>query len=72
MKINETKMKQAQEEALKILQETEDKSQAIIEAMEKINEVQYADIIAEITEQASRTESDEAYTKAMGLRILSK
>ena len=35
MKINETKMKQAQEEALKILQETEDKPQAIVDAMEK-------------------------------------
>ena len=41
MKINETKMKQAQEEALKILQETENKPEAILEAMEKINEVQY-------------------------------
>lgn len=72
MKINETKMKQAQEEALKILQETEDKSQAIVNAMEKINEVQYADIIAEITEQVSKAESDKAYAKAMGLRVLSK
>ncbi len=72
MKINQTKMKQAQEEALKILQETEDKSQAIIEAMEKINEVQYAEIIAEIQEQALKTESDESYAKAMGLRVLSK
>lgn len=72
MKINETKMKQAQEEALKILQETEDKSQAIVDAVEKINEVQYADIIAEIQEQVSKNESDEAYAKAMGLRVLSK
>lgn len=72
MKINQTKMKQAQEEALKILQETEDKSQAIVDAIEKINEVQYADIIAEITEQVSKAESDEAYAKAMGLRVLSK
>ena len=72
MKINETKMKQAQEEALKILQETEDKPQAIVDAMEKINEVQYADIIAEITEQVSKAESDEAYAKTMGLRVLSK
>ena len=72
MKINQTKMKQAQEEALKILQETEDKSQAIVDAVEKINEVQYADIIAEITEQVSKAESDEVYAKAMGLRVLSK
>ena len=72
MKINETKMKQAQEEALKILQESEDKSQAIIEAMEKINEVQYADLIAEIEEQSVKAESDTAYAKSLGLRTLSK
>lgn len=72
MKINETKMKQAQEEALKILQESEDKPQAIVEAMEKINEVQYEEIIQEIVEQSNKAESDKEYAKALGLRTLSK
>ncbi len=72
MKINETKMKQAQEEALKILQESEDKSQAIVEAMEKINEVQYEELISEIVEQSNKAESDTAYAKSLGLRTLSK
>lgn len=72
MKINETKMKQAQEEALKILQETEDKSQAVVEAMDKIMSAQYEEIINEITEQAARAESDKAYEKSLGLRTLSK
>lgn len=72
MKINETKMKKAQEEALKILQETEDKSQAIVDAMEKINEVQYDEIISEITEQSQKAESDADYASKMGLRVLSK
>lgn len=72
MKINETKMKQAQEEALKILQESEDKSQAIVDAVEKIASVQYEDLITEIQEQATKAESDTAYAKSLGLRTLSK
>lgn len=72
MKVNETKMKQAQEEALKILQETEDKSQAVVEAMDKIVTAQYEDLINEIQEQAVRAESDSAYAKSLGLRVLSK
>lgn len=72
MKINETKMKQAREDALKILQETEDKSQAVIEAMDKIVSVQYEDLISEIQEQANKAESDANYAKTLGLRKLSK
>lgn len=72
MKINVTKMKQAQEEALKILQDSEDKSQAIVEAMEKISSVQYEDLINEIQEQAVKAQSDTAYAKSLGLRTLSK
>ena len=41
MKINESKMKQAQEEAKKILQETEDKSQAVVDAVEILANAQY-------------------------------
>jgi len=72
MKFNETKMKQAQEEALKILQETEDKSQAVIDAIDKIMSVQNEELINEIQEQAQRAESDEVYAKSLGLRTLSK
>lgn len=72
MKINETKMKQAEEEALKILQETEDKSQAVVEAMDKIVSAQYDELINEIQEQAVKAESDAVYAKSLGLRTLSK
>ena len=72
MKINETKMKKAQEEALKILQEGEDKSQAVLDAIDKIASVQNEELIAEIKEQARRAESDSAYAKSLGLRVLSK
>lgn len=72
MKINETKMKQAQEEALEILQTGEDKAQAIVEAIEKLNEAQYSEIIQEIVEQSDRAKSDKEYAKTLGLRTLSK
>lgn len=72
MKFNQTKMKQAQEEALKILQEGEDKSQAVLDAIDKIASVQNEELIAEIKEQARRAESDSAYAKSLGLRVLSK
>lgn len=72
MKFNETKMKQAQEEALKILQEKEDKAEAIVEAMEKINSAQYEELIAEIQEQSVKAESDAEYAKTLELRTLSK
>lgn len=72
MKINETKMKQAQEAALEILQKGEDKAQAIVDAMEKINEAQYGELIQEITEQAEKAKCDKEYAKTLGLRTLSK
>lgn len=72
MKINETKMKQAKEEALKILQEGEDKAEAIVEAMEKINDAQYSELIQEIVEQSNKAESDKEYAKTLGLRTLNK
>ncbi len=72
MKINETKMKQAQEEALKILQETDDKSQAIVDVVEKLASVQYEELINEIKEEAAQVESDKEYAKKVGLRTLSK
>lgn len=72
MEINETKIKQAQEEALDILQKSEDKSQAIIQAIEKINEAEHANLIAGITMQAAMAKSDEDYVKKLGLRVLNK
>lgn len=72
MKINETKMKKAQEEALEILQNSEDKSQAIIAAMEKLLNVQYEDLINELQDEATRTKSTEDYSKLLGFRALSK
>ena len=72
MKFNEDNMKKAQEEALKILQNGEDKAQAIIDAMEKINEVQYNEIAKEILEESERAKSDKEYAKTLNLRTLPK
>lgn len=72
MKFDENKMKQAQEEALNILQNAEDKTQGVIDAIEKITSVKYNDIIDEIQEQSERASSDESYAKSLGLRVLSK
>lgn len=71
MKFNENKMKEAQEKALKILQENEDKSKAILEAVEVINEAQYGDIIKEITEEAESNASEKDLSNRLGLRVLS-
>lgn len=68
MKINESKIEQAQEEALKILQETEDKSQAVLQAITMLNEAEHANLIAEITMEASIAEADKEYCKKLGLR----
>lgn len=72
MKFNEDNMKKAQKEALEILQNGEDKAQAIVDAMEKINEAQYNEIAKEILEESERAKSDKEYAKALNLRTLSK
>lgn len=72
MKINENAMKKAQEEALEILQNTEDKSEAVLQAITKINEAEHAGLIAEITMEAARAEADNEYAKKLGLRTLNK
>ena len=72
MKFDENKMKEAQEEALNILQSAEDKTKGVIDAIEKITSVQYDEIITEIQEQAERAESDAGFAKSLGLRTLSK
>lgn len=72
MKFNETKMKQIKDEALKNLEESEDKSQAIVDVIDKIVSVQYEDLIKEIKEEAAQVEYNKEYSKKVKLRILSK
>ena len=72
MKFNETKMQKAQEEALEILQKSENKEQAILDVVEKLTSVLHEDLIQEIRDEALQAESDKEYAKKMGLRTLSK
>lgn len=58
--------------ALEILKNTEDKPEAILEAIEKISESYNAGLIQRITEEAAKAENDSQYAKSLGLRTLSK
>ena len=68
----ENKINSAVEEAKEILQNTEDKTEAVIQAIEKINAAQYDKLVNEITAQAEKAENDKEYAKSLGLRTLSK
>jgi HK97 family phage major capsid protein len=71
MKLDNNKMKEAKEQALKILQNTEDKSQAVADAVETLVSAYNSELIQEITEQANKAESDKDYAKSLNLRVLS-
>ena len=62
----------AVEEAKEILQNNDDKAEAIVQAIEKINEAQYSEIINDIVSQSEKNDSEKEYAKSLGLRTLSK
>lgn len=68
----ENKMSNAIEEAKEILQTNDDKSEAIVQAIEKINEAKYSEIINEVVSQSEKNDSEKEYAKSLGLRTLSK
>lgn len=68
----ENKMSNAIEEAKEILQTNDDKSEAIVQAIEKINEAKYSEIINEVISQSEKNDSEKEYAKSLGLRTLSK
>lgn len=68
----ENKMSNAIEEAKEILQTNDDKSEAIVQAIEKINEAKYNEIINEVVSQSEKINSEKEYAKSLGLRTLSK
>lgn len=68
----ENKMNSAIEEAKEILQTNDDKAEAIVQAIEKINEAQYSEIINDIVSQSEKSDSEKEYAKSLGLRTLSK
>lgn len=64
--------KELQEKVKKLLNEAEDKSNAIYEAADMIVSAKYEKLIGEITEQSRKATADEAYRKSLGLHALSK
>lgn len=61
-----------QQEMLQKLNESEDKSKAIIEVIDEINQFSHADIIQKVTAEADKAKSDSLYRESLGLRNLSK
>ena len=55
-----------------LLNNAEDKSEAIFEAADMIVNERYKELIGEIQEQSERAKSDAAYRESLGLRVLSK
>ena len=68
----ENVMEKARQEALEILQTSEDKSGAILEAIDKIVTAKNSDLIKELKEEEARAKSDEQFAKSLNLRVLSK
>lgn len=68
----ENVMEKARQEALEILQTSEDKSGAILEAIDKVVTAKNSDLIKELKEEEARAKSDEQFAKSLNLRVLSK
>ena len=74
MKIDKNRMQKAKEEALQIIKTEENKEEAVIGAIEKMNEALNDELIQRIVEEAnSRTEqeSEKDFYDRLGLRVLS-
>lgn len=72
MKIGEELNKDLKEKAIKILNESSDKSDAIAQVIDMIATEKNKDLITELQNQAKNTESSKNYANKLGLRVLSK
>lgn len=64
--------KELQQRVVKMLNEAEDKSQAIFDAANMIIEANHEELINELVEQNARAAADAEYRATLGLRMLSK
>ena len=71
MKID-TLDKELQKKVVTMLNEAEDKSEAIYQAAVMIAEEQHKHLISELVEENARAAADEDYRKKLGLRVLTK
>ncbi len=66
----ENETEKFQKEALEILENAENKSEAIVQVIQKAQELKYEEIINELKQEEEKAKSDEQYAKALNLRIL--
>lgn len=64
--------KELQQKIVKMMNEKENKAEAIYEAIEMIVEARDTGLIEELTEQNARAAADADYKKTLGLRVLNK
>lgn len=72
MKIDVLENKELKEKVMQLLNESEDKSEAIYQAAEMIIAAQNEKLINEIVEQNVRAAADQDYRKSLNLRMLTK
>ena len=63
---------EVKEELKNILEQSEDKSEAILQAADRIATERNKELIKELKEQQERADSDKAYRETLNLRRLSK
>lgn len=71
MKANEVN-KELKEKVMQLLNDAEDKSEAIYQAANMIAEAKHKDLIDELVEQNAKAAASEEYKKRLGLRTLSE
>lgn len=59
-----------QEEALEILNSSEDKADAILQVIQKAQELKFGEVIEELKKEQEKAENDKEYAKSLGLRSL--
>ncbi len=69
MKI-ENQNEKFQKEAMELLENAENKSEAILQVIKMAQDVKYEEVINELKKEEERAKSDEQYAKSLNLRIL--
>lgn len=64
--------KEIKEQVIKLLNESEDKGEAIVQAMEMMNQAAHQQLIDEIVAESAKASVDADYMKTLGLRNLSE
>ena len=64
--------KELTEKVKEIFEKTEDKTEAVIEAMQLINEQQHEELIAQLQEESEKAQNDAEYRQKLGLHALNE